>query len=66
MEPRQKDEHRCEINKSRRFKVDKLEERIAPTAEAACGALYEAASVFHSSGQQIGLVRAIVNSQVCQ
>ena len=33
MEPRQKDEqHRCESDKPRRFKIDKLEERIAPDA----------------------------------
>ena len=32
MELRQKDQRRCETVKPRRFKIDKLEERIAPSA----------------------------------
>ncbi len=32
MEPRQKDVRRCETDKPRRFRIDKLEERIAPSA----------------------------------
>lgn len=39
MESRHTDERRCEIDKPRRFKIDKLEERIAPSADAACDAL---------------------------
>jgi hypothetical protein len=49
----------------RRFKIDKLEERIAPSVEAACDALHDAVNEFHSSGQQIGLVRAINSSGAC-
>jgi hypothetical protein len=65
MEPRQKDERRCETNKPHRFRIDKLEERIAPSVEAACDALHDAVADFHSSGQQIGLVKAIINSGAC-
>ena len=61
MEPRQKDERRCEMNKPRRFEIDKLEERIAPAAQAAYDAISAAASEFHSSGQQLGLLRAYHN-----
>ena len=61
MEPRQKDERRCETDKLRRFKIDKLEERIAPAAQAAADAISAAASTFHSSGQQLGLLRAYHN-----
>jgi len=58
MEPRQKDERRCEVDKRRRFRIDKLEERIAPSADVAVDAILAAASEFHSSGQQRGLLRA--------
>ena len=61
MELRQTDERRCETVKPRRFKIDKLEERIAPSADAAVDAILAAASEFHSSGQQLGLLRAYHN-----
>ncbi len=61
MELRQNDERRCETVKPRRFKIDKLEERIAPSADAAVDAILEAASEFHSSGQQRGLLIAYHN-----
>lgn len=63
MEPRQKDERRCETDKRRRFKIDKLEDRIAPTAQAACDALHDAAAVSQGQGQQFGMHTAI--NQVC-
>lgn len=60
MDPRQKVE-RCEMNTPRRFKIDKLEERIAPASQVAVDAILDAAADFHSSGQQLGLLRAYHN-----
>ena len=61
MEPRQKDQRRCEIDKPSRFSIDRLEERMAPSAQVATDAILDAASDFHSSGQQLGLLRAYHN-----
>ena len=63
MEPRQKDQCRCETVKPRRFKIDKLEERIAPAAQAACDALHDAAAISHGQGHQFGMHTAI--NHVC-
>jgi hypothetical protein len=56
MELRQKDERRCETANPRRFKIDKLEERIAPSGDAACNALLRVLANGASSGNSQGQV----------
>lgn len=59
MESRQTDERRCEIDKPNRFKIDKLEERIAPSTS--CDVL---SGLLSSDGLQnngrVGINRAMV------